>query len=238
MSRLLARLRDEEDGMTLVELLTAMLIGMVILFATFFLLDSTVKSQKRTEQRMQSVTRGRAAIEDLTRQLRAQVCLGPGAPPVVEALPNSITFYTAVNAPTGGDIDYERRTLTWTATSGGLGRVTEQVFRPTATSPRAPNIAWQTTVSRSRTVLNDVALDPAAGGAFFRYYRYNADATLQPLTAPVTGADDLRHIVMVDVAFRAFPNGSTDAKLATDLRGQAYVRTADPTTPLESPRCL
>jgi len=71
MRRRLRQLSSDESGFTLPELLTAIVIGMVVLMAAFMLLDRTVASTARVSDRQEAVQRGRLTMELITRQLRS-----------------------------------------------------------------------------------------------------------------------------------------------------------------------
>jgi type II secretion system protein J len=65
-----------EDGFTLVELLVALLIGTVVLMGAFTVLDSTASVTGTVARRVDSLQRGRTALDLMTRDLRSQVCVG------------------------------------------------------------------------------------------------------------------------------------------------------------------
>jgi prepilin-type N-terminal cleavage/methylation domain-containing protein len=64
-----ARLRSE-SGMTLAELLIAMAVGTVVLLATLGLLDATVKTAPREEERANTIREAQAGVHIMTRELR------------------------------------------------------------------------------------------------------------------------------------------------------------------------
>jgi type II secretory pathway pseudopilin PulG len=226
-----------EDGMTLVELLVGVMIGMVILLAAFSLVDVTVKSQKRTSQRMEAVARGRDALEVITRQLRSQTCLGFGLAPMTATTGNSVEFYASTTAPpaNNGPLRIDRRQLEFVPTAGTRGNIVERVYQPT--SGVAPDLVFPGTPTRTRTLVRDVAL--LSGRPLFRFYKY--DAVDSPQMVELTGtipAADRALIVKVDVGFDSFPDSGGDAKLKTQYQSEVFVRTADPTDPTRSPECI
>ena len=85
MRRLLDRIRREERGFTLVELLVATSLGTVVLLAAGVLSTSMLNAQTRISDRSEAIARGRTAMEQIVQQLRSQVCLGPGYPSITYA---------------------------------------------------------------------------------------------------------------------------------------------------------
>src|SRR4051812_36170964 len=65
-----------EDGFTIVELLTAMVIGIVVLFAALTVLDTSISVTGRVTSRVDALQRGRTAMDLMIRDLRSQVCVG------------------------------------------------------------------------------------------------------------------------------------------------------------------
>jgi type II secretory pathway pseudopilin PulG len=114
-----------EDGMTLPELLVTLTIAMVISLATFSLVEVTMRRSGEVSARVDAVQRGRFAMDEMTRQLRSQVCLQNASvatmvkPRSVEAATaDSVVFYadtrdTSVGAvpPPGGPTGPERRRI-------------------------------------------------------------------------------------------------------------------------------
>ena len=231
----MSRLRSE-SGMTLVELLAAMTAAIVVLMGAFALMDVAIKTQKDTEQRVATVAAGRQAMDDITRQLRSQICLDKDTVPIIDARPNRVEFYASL-APAGDAAVYQKRTLEYVPTGGGRGRVDQTVVTGTGTPP---NVGWGA-APVTRTLLRDAKpLDGWTG--LFRYRRFEA------LSAPnmievlpdATGSvplTDRRLTVQVDVAFEVLPEPGRSARLATLFQNKVYVRTADPTDPTRSPKC-
>jgi len=70
------RLNDDQRGFTLVELLTAISIGMIVLMAAFMVLDRTISASGQIADRSEALQRGRQAMSTITRELRSAVCVG------------------------------------------------------------------------------------------------------------------------------------------------------------------
>jgi len=228
------RLRAE-DGMTLVELLAAMASAVIVLFGAYALLDVAVVTQKDADARVDMVARGRLAMEEVTRQVRSQVCLDRTTVPIIEATPNRIHFYASL-APASDRTQFQQRTLQYVpAADGGPGRIDETVVDG-AGDP--PSVSFGASPPRTRTILTDVQ-PPAGWDGIFRYYAF--DALLAPqmreVTAPVVPAGERQLTVQVRVAFEVRPRGGRKPRQKVLFDNGVYVRTADPTDPTRSPKC-
>lgn len=233
MSRLRAIARRPprgEAGFTLVELLSSMVVGMVVLFAIFGLLDYTVSAQHKVEDRVDAVQRGRNAMEVITQQLRSQICLGPGYPATTYADDNSVTFYTDL----GGDTPkLQRRTIAFNSATGAL---TETDWNVSGTIPTAP------TFTLARTVNLATNLVAMPGAKFFQYYGFTtAPETPGLLLTPTPLSDEKKaNVVRILVSFVANPTrgGNLTNKVPTSFQNEVYVRTSDPTDAEHSPQCI
>lgn len=243
------RLASDESGFSLVELLTASMIGVIILFAGFTVMDLAGKSTRKTSDRVDAVANGRIVMDRITTQLRSQICPGiVGAdgvevPAVEVAETDRVVWYGSLAAaPTqSGKVELQRRELQFVPTSGSRGNIVEKVWRENTPAGQSKPTFPSTTATptSTRTLATDVAR-ASAGAPLFKYFKYDdaqSPQTLQ-LTAPVTDRVQRALIVRIDVAFDTYPTGVTDAKLRTVFQDSAFVRTADPTDPLHSPRCL
>lgn len=233
-----ARLKTQE-GFTLIEMLVAMTIGTIVLLAAFNLMDATVRGQKTVDTRVDGNDRGRLAMETLTRQLRSQVCIGKGIAPMLEATDNKLTYYASVapfdTANPSKQPTVQKRTLEYVPNgSTGRGSVTETVIDAAGT---APDFTWGNTPV-VRTIATDIG--PVDGKPFFRFYKYDPDLSpnVQLLTPPISDANR-QIIVQVETQFRAYATGGRDADMyGTTFSNKVTVRTADPTDPTRSPKCI
>ncbi|HET8956511.1 MAG TPA: hypothetical protein VFN18_12710 [Solirubrobacterales bacterium] len=79
MKRVARRLRREETGLTLIELLVAASIGIVVLGATSTMLISVVRTQPKISDRAQVASTGRWVLERMTREIRNGVNVRSGS---------------------------------------------------------------------------------------------------------------------------------------------------------------
>ncbi|MDP9135289.1 MAG: prepilin-type N-terminal cleavage/methylation domain-containing protein [Actinomycetota bacterium] len=236
--RLGRRIRAQQTGMTLIELMIGMSIALVVTFASFALLDRATTASNEIADRQDAIQRGRQAMDLMTRQLRSQVCLGETAEPISYGDATTITFYADLS---DGSEPVARHTLTFVAPSGGVpGRIREDVF---AGAGAYPDLEFGPTPTKSRVLLNGARRIELAGQSqpLFRYFAFQPGSPtgdLQELAVPLTAGDASRTI-MVRIEFVSMPERTRPRdKDATTLQDSVYVRLADPTQPLEGPRCI
>jgi type II secretory pathway pseudopilin PulG len=92
---MMARLRGDESGMTLVELLVAAAMSVVIVGAGTSMLISAMRSQPQLSERSQKVTEVRWVQERMTKELRNGIR-------VDEAEPTTVSFVTRVRTSACG----------------------------------------------------------------------------------------------------------------------------------------
>jgi type II secretory pathway pseudopilin PulG len=234
MTRFGRRLRSDDAGFTLVELLTAMTIGMLLLFAALMLLDHSTALTKQITDRQDAVQRGRQAMELMVRDLRSQVCLGDETEPITVARDDRVTFYADLS---DGTTDVQQRTIRYDAATKSL---IEDIHIGTGTYP---DLVYPAAPTRSRLLLANVepVVDTGVPRPILRFYAFRdggVPGDLEQLATPLI-ADDAIRTVMVKIAFVALPDGVRPrSQDATMLESDVYVRLADPSTPTEGPRCI
>jgi prepilin-type N-terminal cleavage/methylation domain-containing protein len=235
---LLDRLRREQSGMTLVELVVGMAIGLVVTFASLAVLQRAEVASNEIVDRQDAMQRGRLAMEQITRQLRSQVCLGESAEPITYGDGTSITFYGDLS---DGSQNVAKRTLTYTAPSGSVpGKISEYTY---AGSGSYPNLTFPGTATTSRVLLSGAkqATVDSTAQPIFRYYAFQPGSPtgdLLLLSTPLSAADASR-TVMVRIGFVSLPERPKPRDFdSTTLQNDVYVRLADPTRPVEGPRCI
>jgi Tfp pilus assembly protein PilW len=220
--RLRARLAGEA-GFTLVELLTAMVIGMVVIFAAFALIERSFLATNEVADRVDAAQRGRIAMDLVTRQLRSSVCVS-GQLPLSAGSATSVTFVTDLG---DGTLAPERRTLTFTNGANGY-TLTESDYLMTSASGAVP-VVWAASPVRTKTLLTGVAQTGTT--PFFRYIGYDAtttppsEYTLNSTLVP----DDLDNVTQIGVAFTVSPaHASSAASRGSALSEQVSLPQADP----------
>jgi prepilin-type N-terminal cleavage/methylation domain-containing protein len=234
LARIRRRLRDER-GFTLVELLMATVVGVGVLLAAYTLSTALLHAQTRISDRTEAIARGRTAMEQITQQLRSQVCLGAGLPAIAYGDSNHITFYADLANTT---FVPQKRDLQFAS-----GALTERDYSGTATTGTPP-FTFSATPVRTR-VIADRLLNQQSGGTtvpFFTYYSFDAGNPVRPanlLPTPLSASDAAR-VVQIRVAFAALPTrgGATYKPTGEPFTANVYNRTADPTDPDHSPLCI
>ena len=69
------RLKRDQSGMTLIELLTAELIGGIVITAAIMLVMSSLNSSQRVSDRVNSISQGRILAAQIEQRVGSQVCL-------------------------------------------------------------------------------------------------------------------------------------------------------------------
>ncbi len=241
LSRLGARLADER-GFTLVEVLVASVLGMIVLGGAFTVLQVAATQGERVQQRVDTVQRGRITMEQITRQLRSQTCLGPGFPALTQADSNSVTFYADLGA---GDFTPVRRRLIY---SGGA--IVEETY-PWISGTLPANAVFAPAPSGRRTLITNVTQNVASDGTATPIFRYFAFSTTDPIRPSIDlgalspppnrslSTFNMARTVQIDVSFVAQPlKGDPNDRVRTVLENSVFVRTSDPGDPERSPQCI
>jgi prepilin-type N-terminal cleavage/methylation domain-containing protein len=216
-----------EQGFTLVELLAAISIGMIILFAAGTLLDHSLSASDQVTDRVSTTQRGRAALDYVFRPLRSQVCLpsdltdtaaNDAKSAITAADRDTMTFY----ADLAETSRIQRRRLTY---SGGT--LKEELWEPVTTTPA---YSYNASPTRTRIVAEGVAPQAVGGVAqpVFRYYAYaNTSPPLPTLElSPPLSTADMARVVKVSVALRSESDRKSNANVGSDLENSAFVRGA------------
>jgi prepilin-type N-terminal cleavage/methylation domain-containing protein len=215
----IARLRREESGFTLVELLVACTIGTIVLLATFMTLDSSVVLTGKVTDRVDRTQRSRVAMEDITRKLRSQVCPAAGQPSIISADDYSVRFYSFLGTrPFVSDI----REISWDTNTNSI------IEKKWLGSTTTPNTAWAATPT-SRTVISDVKPTFVSGNSGPRgpVFRYFLSGSASPLTTPLS-ATNAAATTRISLAFMTYAQSKNLTGPATTLQNEIFVRTSDP----------
>jgi type II secretory pathway pseudopilin PulG len=196
------------EGFTLIEALVTLSISLVIFTAAMALLGVAFRSSYGVVERTDAMQRGRIALDQITRELRSQVCNVDGTLPIAGgATGTSVTFYADLS---DGSVAPKRHTLTLD-TAGN--RITDAVD---AGTPR---------------VLLDRAYQ-APATPFLSYWAYPDGQTGQrnpSLQLPVPlSTTDAGRVARIDVGFLVQPQGTRATDHGTTLQDRVAVRLADP----------
>jgi hypothetical protein len=223
-----ARLAGEE-GFTLVELLTAMIVGLVVIFAAFSVMDSSWRVNAKTTDHIETTNRGRLAMDRITQQLGSRICLQSETPAqgsLVTATDNVIEWYASVTNETAPRLVVERRRLTYRAATHDILLEAWTGAAPPPTPPPTPTVPpVPTNANITRTIAQGVGL--AGATPIFRYYVETGTPPLPTLQLipPITLAN-ANHVLLVKVNFAVLGNRPT---ISTELQNDSLTRS--PTCP-------
>lgn len=217
-----------DSGFTLVELMIGLSIGLVVILGGMTILDSVLRISRTTQSRVDSSQRGRTAMENITRELRSQVCLSATAPALTTATATNVVFYVNLGVV---DSNPERHEISLTG-----GDIILKRFVGTGTPP---SMTFPGTATSTRTLVENVAT--FGGTPFLRYYAWQNGNPVLPTTllpAPLS-ASNLAKPVKIAVSFRTYPNRDFRNNNAgySDLQNAVFVRAADPVDTTNGPRC-
>jgi type II secretory pathway component PulJ len=223
MSALFDRLRREESGFTLVELLVACLVGIIILLASFMMLDSSVVLTGKVTDRVDRTQRARVTMEQITRDLRSQVCPSAAVPALIEGQDYSVKFYSFMGS---GAFVPDIREISWDTNTNSL------IEKRWAGSGTSPYTTWPSSPTTTRTLLSDVQ-PPPANAPVFAYYPTSGST---PYSAPLSSGN-LGATSKVTIIFRTYAQSKNISGPTITLQNEVFARTADPNAASTTPLC-
>ena len=237
---MLRRLRRDEDGFSLMEMLAAMAIGSIVLTALLTVFTNGITGAARVNDRIEAAQRARTALDRVTSLLDAQVCIvsydataktdvttAPVLPAVSDG--NNVYFYADLNGASDSPDKYR---LSYDPTARTL---TE--YRYDGTRNGSNTLTFPSSPTASRQLATNIVparVDGKLTGAqlpIFQYFRF-VNSAIDPgaLTTPLS-ATDAATVVRVGVQFQAISSRTKveDAR-ATQVSGQGNVLTSNPIT--------
>ena len=212
-------LRDE-SGTTLIELMVALMTGLVILSALTMTVITTMHTTSRVTSRVEATQRARIAMTRIMQELHSS-CIAPEIAPVKEgSTGNSLIFVhqtgaAVVPTPVKSIITYEN------------GQLTQADYAMTGGA--SPDWTFATQASSSRTLLTDVAPIPPSSSVF-SYYRYsNGTISTVPQVTPLD-EDEYKLTVEVRAGLAASPMTSpvSDESAESNIQDSATLRLTPP----------
>jgi prepilin-type N-terminal cleavage/methylation domain-containing protein len=221
-------------GFTVVEVLVAMGVLGIVAVGAMTLIEVVMRQGRGVIDRTESAQRGRLVLDQMTRQIRSQVCLDATTKGLIAATPNALTFFADLSAgdkaPAMRQLQYEPSTK----------RIVERVYR-----------ADRATIDRQSILLQNVVPTPDGSKSLpiFAYSAYPqnppAGVALEPSdlltgTPPGTGAlsaTQVARIAVVGVNFSVRPHSATGDRFNTPLSDQVVLRNADPNATKNDPTC-
>jgi len=224
-----ARPVAEESGFTLIELLVTIFAGIVIVMATFTILDLSIHQQVSASDRVEATQRGRSAMEALMQELNSG-CVWASTPTVQANSDNTTVWFlsqfssAAVPTPILHEVTVTGGSVVSGTVVGASLSDTSYALTNTNTLPQNwTTSAFNTTPSGTKILATNVSYPSATG--VFQYYQYvngsiNADSA-HLVAAPVTSATNA-NVAEVTVAFAVGPSdGSTVSNRIVNLSDAA-----------------
>jgi prepilin-type N-terminal cleavage/methylation domain-containing protein len=225
----MSRRARAEGGFTVVELLVAMVVLGVVAVGAMTLIEVVMRQGRGVVDRTEAAQRGRLVLDQMTREIRSQVCLNATTEGLVAAAPNSLTFYADLSA---GDRPTTKRTLAYESPSK---RIVEYVYKPDGTTVASKTVLLQNVVP---------AVDPNADVStkpkptLFNYWAYQeaSPGELEWL-GDSFATSQVGRIAVVSVSIGVFPHAGSNTKAMTALNDQVVLRNADPNATNNDPTC-
>ncbi|HEX6457301.1 MAG TPA: prepilin-type N-terminal cleavage/methylation domain-containing protein [Thermoleophilaceae bacterium] len=228
------RLSDSR-GFTLMELVVAMSLGMIVLLASFTVIDRAFITNKAVSDREDALARGRIALEQMTRQIRSMTCAGNNTP-ISLATDSEVDFYAYMGDPTkGGSLLPDLHKLTYDSTKK---TIVETQYTVTSVNTTPPTV--NATPYKNRTLLTNV-VPVDANTPIFSYYTFDPDAakgsgSFIELDRPAVAAADLPTVVKVSINYLTMPTGiKVNDPHSTTFQDDVFWRAIDPETPNAQP---
>jgi prepilin-type N-terminal cleavage/methylation domain-containing protein len=238
------RLRSDESGFSLVELLMAMALGSIVLGALMMVFMNGVTGVVRVSDRVDALQRGRVTMDRVVTLLNSETCAlidaSPSAlPPIRDGQDNQVAFFASLGVVDSDPTIYRLR---YDAASKALW---EDRYAPNRTTGVLRYPSYPATPDAT-TLIGTNILPTTAGAPLFRYYQFVTDEgpTLgmindTPLATPLSAASQLA-AVRVTVSFVTQPEhttASTTDLRATSLDGVATVGSASAGEPVKGVNC-
>jgi prepilin-type N-terminal cleavage/methylation domain-containing protein len=160
---------DRQAGFTLVELLVAILMGIVVLFALTEIMIVTLHQTQHVFTRVDATRQARTAVAYIENELHSACIDGDLAPPIQPGSNGSNLIFTSYVGTAANPTPIWHQ-LTFSATAGTL---TDTSYTVTGASP---NWNQGTQVGVPRTVLSNVA-QQSASVPMFQYYAYQQESS-------------------------------------------------------------
>lgn len=206
-----------QAGLTLVELLVTMSIAFVLtsmILVTWFALQGSFTDQARANEARDITNQ---AMSRMVREIRD--ASSPGAPAIVYAVQDQVSFYTTFNAPgstDGGSGILRMTTFKHVLGSDGIGRIIR--YRDVDDTPYYSSLR----LSADRAT---VIADHVDNASIFTYWYFGTDG--KPTSARTVSGDRMQYIYAVQIDL-VVDRGSAIQPVPVHLDSIAQIRNARP----------
>lgn len=218
------RAHRSESGFTLVEVLVAIMLGVIVTGALYAILEVSLHQSSGIVDRVSANQRARVAMENLITELHSS-CVASEYTPIEKGSTGSKLL--VVSEPST-EASPSKVTLHEVLFNSGAGEITDTSYESLSGSV-APNWTFSSTPRRTVTVLSNVAEAEAAGNKvpIFQYYAYQGSSLSEtPLTSPLS-EEAANQASAVAITLRVAPeNGNTKLNRSVTLADTAVLRYA------------
>jgi hypothetical protein len=209
----------DETGTTLVELLVALMTGMIIITALTMVILATIHTTGRVTARVEATQRARLALGKLMDQLHS-ACVSPEIAPVKKE--SSGTLLRFVHQ-TGSAVSPKP---IWSEVSLSGKSLVQQDYEVTGS---APSWGRGSAIGSARTLLTGVS-PIAPSSSIFSYYQYSGGTISETAQATPLSEEGALLTVEVHAAFTAAPEHTpvSDANASASVQNTATLRLTPP----------
>jgi prepilin-type N-terminal cleavage/methylation domain-containing protein len=234
LTRARALLRDD-DGFSLIELLTALAIGSIVLTAVLMVFTNGLTNTAKVTDRVDASQRARITSDVISSLLQAGVCNNNTAP-ITNASPNSITFSGNLGGADDSLVQYRVR---WDSASK---TVYEDTFPVTGTASSTDSTFTFSATPTTTKVIGTNMQPQGDGTTLFTYFPFDTTTGTvgaNPIAAPGTNAIALRTVVAITTNLVSLPSrtktSATDS--AAPIETQSVIGQVDPSNPGQGTQC-
>lgn len=232
LSALKSRIVEDQQGLTLIEMLVAVVMGVVVMMALFAILDFSVNQSGRIADKVDADQQGRIALEKLSLEMHSS-CIAARVTPVQPgSTDESVQFISVPGSqaylPTAElhHVYLSGNELIDDTFNSNGGEPPVWTFPPVSSTPSAHQVLLSN-VSETTTG------EPPAAVPVFKYYRYYTSADRSavlgeidpnPMETPLSSSD-AQSTAEVTVSFTANPtSGNAQADRSANLSDSVLLR--------------
>jgi prepilin-type N-terminal cleavage/methylation domain-containing protein len=212
-----------ERGFTLIEMMVTLVTGTVVLLATYFVLDVSIRESSRLSERTDATQRGRVAMEKVLQELHSS-CVASGVTPVE---PGSTSTKLEIISQTGNETYFPHVTKHVIQYVSATHSLTDESYVSTAEKTRG-EWEWPTSATSTQTIITGVAqsTEGSSTAPVFQYYKYEGGhLSTTPISESPLSATNANETAAVAVRFTVWPSSErTTGARTIDLADTAVLR--------------
>lgn len=218
-----SRAARAEHGFTLVELLVAMVTGLVVLLATFSVLDISLSQSSRISERVDADQRGRLAMEKILLELHSS-CVSSAFTPILSGSESSSISFISQAGAEAAFTHVTKHVIT--LSSSGSGTLTDASYVSNGGS--TPNWTFPSTATSTQNLLTGVSQSTTSSGASiaaFQYFKYEGGNLSSTALSTPLSSSNAKATAEVTVSFTTKPSsGRVTGNRTIDLTNTAVLR--------------